>query len=80
MKVIDEQPKKQIHVVEVFCGTKSFSKACEKKGWEVFTVDSKKRFKPTLCMDVMDWDYKAHAPPDVLWMGGAVHFVFDCIV
>ena len=59
---------KKIKCYEIFCGTKSFSSQAP-IGWDVFTVDNDKRFKPSLCIDVMDWDYKQHEPPDVLWMG-----------
>ena len=56
-------------VLELFCGTKSFSKECEKMGWDVTTVDNNPKFEPDILVDVMHWDYKDFGPVDVLWMG-----------
>lgn len=39
-------------VLELFCGTKSISKAFARHGHEVYTVDWNKDFNPTLCADV----------------------------
>lgn len=39
-------------MLELFCGTKSMSKAFEKAGWETYTVDWNKEFEPTLCADI----------------------------
>lgn len=39
-------------VLELFCGTKSISRAFEERGHETFTVDWEKSFEPTLCADV----------------------------
>lgn len=39
-------------VLELFCGTKSISKAFEARGHQCFTVDWDKQFKPTLCADI----------------------------
>lgn len=35
-----------VKCLELFAGRKSFSKEAEKRGFQVFTVDFKKRFKP----------------------------------
>lgn len=39
-------------VLELFCGTKSISKAFAARGHEVYTVDWEKDFEPTLCADI----------------------------
>lgn len=39
-------------VLELFCGTKSISRAFEERGHDTFTVDWEKSFEPTLCADV----------------------------
>lgn len=39
-------------MLELFCGTKSMSKAFDEAGWETYTVDWNKEFEPTLCADI----------------------------
>ena len=41
-------------LLELYCGTKSVGKVFENAGWEVVSVDLEPRFKPTLCMSVLD--------------------------
>lgn len=36
-------------ILELFCGTGSFSKVAESRGHQVFTVDIEKKFNPDLC-------------------------------
>ena len=38
--------------LELFCGTKSMSKAFAASGWETYTVDWNKDFEPDLCADI----------------------------
>lgn len=58
-------------VLELFCGTKSFSKVAESQGHEVFTVDINPDFNPSLCKDIMEVtaqeiiDKFGH--PDFIW-------------
>ena len=61
--------EKKLRVLELFCGTKSFSKACLERGWEVTTLDVEKQFNPDILCDIMDWDYKQFPVPDVFWAG-----------
>ena len=56
-------------VIEIFCGTKSFSNICLERGWEVTTLDNEKKFNPDILIDIMDWDYKSHPVPDILSCG-----------
>jgi len=58
-----------MRVLELFCGTKSFSKVAEEKGDECFTIDIEKRFNPTLCIDIMDFKVEMlnGFKPDMIW-------------
>lgn len=60
-------------MLELFCGTKSISKAFEAAGWETFTVDWNKKFQPTLCADIgtlsaEDIIKLCGGVPDVVWL------------
>ena len=44
--------------LDLFCGTKSFSKIAEEHGYETTTLDILERFNPSICCNIMDWDYK----------------------
>lgn len=59
-------------VLELFCGTKSISKAFAKHGHETFTVDWEKDFNPSLCADIGalttdDVIKLCGGVPDVIW-------------
>ena len=59
-------------VLELFCGTKSISKAFWARGHECFTVDWDKGFSPTLCADIgtltaQDVINLCGGVPDVIW-------------
>jgi len=47
-----------MRLLEVFCGTKSVGKIFEKNDWEVISIDIEEKWKPTICIDVLEWDYK----------------------
>lgn len=55
--------------LELFCGTKSFSKVAKEYGYQTLTLDNDKQFNPDLCIDILDFDidmlkgYK----PDIIW-------------
>jgi hypothetical protein len=57
--------------VELFCGTKSFSKVAEKHGIDMFTIDFNPKFDPDLCTDVIYLTKrmipKEYRNPDILW-------------
>ena len=40
-------------VLEVFCGTKSFSNIAKEKGYDIFTIDFNPKFKPDLVCDML---------------------------
>ena len=55
--------------VLVLCsGTGSVDRAFERKGWEVVSIDWLAKFRPTIRVDIMKWDYRAAFPKD--------HFAF----
>lgn len=58
-----------MRILELFCGTKSFSKVAEEQGNECFTIDIEKKFNPTLCIDILDFDISMlnGFKPDVIW-------------
>jgi hypothetical protein len=45
-----------MQTIELFCGTKSFSKVAEKNYFDTFTVDNDSRHKPDLCADILRID------------------------
>ena len=58
-----------MNVLELFCGTKSVGKVCDKLGWDSVSVDLEKKFNPTHVCSIMDFDYKQY-PKDyfsIVW-------------
>mgnify|MGYP003673502591 FL=1 len=55
--------------LDLFCGTKSFSKVAERYGYETTTLDILQEFLPTHCCDILDWDYKQYPVGhfDIIW-------------
>jgi hypothetical protein len=53
--------------LELFCGTKSFSKVAKARGHETFTVDHDKRFNPDWCGSVLDIRPE-QLFEDIVWM------------
>ena len=52
-----------MRVLELFSGTGSISKICDELGWECISVDVNKDFStPTICEDILTWDYKNRFP------------------
>jgi hypothetical protein len=58
-----------VKVLELFCGTKSFTKVAEARGHECRTLDNDSKFNPTYCMDIMDFEPSILKGwhPDVVW-------------
>ena len=58
-----------MRILELFCGTKSFSSVAEELGHECKTLDNDARFDPTYCMDIMDFEtfMLDGWKPDVVW-------------
>lgn len=55
-------------LLELFCGRKSITKQAEKLGWETFTVDINKGFKPDLVANILGLDLSLIPfKPDIIW-------------
>jgi site-specific DNA-cytosine methylase len=58
-------------VLELFSGTESFSKVCRERGHDTFTIDIDKKFKPDLCINILDFDISMlpgkFRNPDIIW-------------
>lgn len=54
-------------LLELFKGTGSFSKVFKEYGYTVISLDIEPKFNPTICCNLLDWDYKAlNIIPDVI--------------
>ena len=57
--------------LELFSGTKSFSKGIKRHNDanETITLDLLNKFNPTIQINILDWDYKVYEPQyfDVIW-------------
>lgn len=60
-----------MRVLELFSGTASLSTVARERGHECLTLDFDARFRPDICMDIMDFDPDRDLPtgwrPDVIW-------------
>ena len=56
-------------VLELFKGTGSISKYFEDTDTEVISLDILEKYKPTICCDIMDFDYKKYSVGyfDIIW-------------
>lgn len=55
--------------LELFCGTKSFTKVAEQYGFEAVTLDNKNEFDPTILQDILDIpdNYFKEGEFDIVW-------------
>ena len=55
--------------LELFCGTKSFSKVAKEFGYETKTLDNEDQFNADFTMDIMDFDVSmlGDYKPDIIW-------------
>ena len=62
-------------LLELFKGTGSVGNVFEKQHWDIISVDIEKKFNPTICIDILDWDF--HSPsipiPDFIWASPPCH-------
>ncbi len=54
-------------LLELFCGTKSVGKVAEKRGYTVISLDNRPETDPTICADLLEWNYKDIQTPDFIW-------------
>ena len=55
--------------LELFCGTKSFSKVAKEFGYETKTLDNENQFNADFTMDIMDFDVSmlGDYKPNIVW-------------
>ena len=58
-----------MRLLELFSGTKSIGRAFEALGWEVTSLDSDPQSDPSICEDILQWDYTVFQPGhfDFVW-------------
>ena len=44
--------------LDLFAGTHSFTRVAQQLGWECLSLDISDKHSPTICCDVLEWDYK----------------------
>ena len=49
-------------LLELFAGTKSVSKVFEAAGWDCITLDLSEKHKPTILVNILEWDYTVYKP------------------
>lgn len=63
--------KRKMKILEVYCGTKSFSNVAKAEGHEVFTIDFNHKFSPDMVCDMLYFNKrmlpKEWRKPDVIW-------------
>ena len=60
----------QMKLLDLFSGGKSVARIAETLGYEVTTLDIDKNTNPTVCANVLDFNYKSHFEPgdfNVVW-------------
>ena len=55
-------------VLELFCGTGSFSEVAKRYGFRTITLDMDPKSNPDILTDIMQWDYRSFAEsPFLIW-------------
>lgn len=56
-----------MHSLELFSGTKSFSKVAEKYDFLTTTIDNDESLDPDVCLDIRAFDYQRFPSFDMIW-------------
>ena len=56
-------------ILSLFNGTGSITRPFAAAGWEVQSVDIDPTHAPTICTDILQWDYSNEPTPDVIFAG-----------
>ncbi len=51
-----------MRILELFAGTESLAKVARAKGHEVITLDISAKHNPTICINILEWNYKSFLP------------------
>ena len=69
---VTAKPSSKSRMLDLFSGTGMVGQVFSFEGYEVVSLDVDPKFKPTVLVDVMDWDYKAAYP------SGYFDIIFAC--
>ena len=58
-----------MRLLELFSGTGSVGRAFKARGWEVTSLDLNAKARPTICCNILQWQYRDYAPGhfDMVW-------------
>ena len=58
-----------MRLLELFSGSGSVGHAFRANGFEVVSLDKRPDYNPTICIDILEWDYTVYPPGhwDVVW-------------
>ena len=56
-------PPRRPRMLDLFCGTNSVGDVFRKRGYDVESVDLLPQYSPTICCDILDWDYETDYHP-----------------
>ena len=52
------------HVLDLFAGTGSVGRQFSELGYEVISLDFNPKYRPTICCDILTWNFRKAFPPD----------------
>ena len=60
---------KMPRLLSLFDGTSSLTQPFRDKNWKITTLDIDPKHNPTICCDILKWDYTKEEPYDVIFAG-----------